>query len=209
MQTAWNWNLPGRLPGQLSIADYLDRNRDLQEFLSTDYADAAEYYEAYVHLMENQVIQYYYTAQSAYSIVICTENQTITNGSYFVRRQSVENSSWYRAFLESRKNIYLYSYYEDGVQSGGYIEKGRRIVLIQRMNYCGDENIIMLELDYRSMSETMAQICNGADAYFCMNDRVVMSDGDGYNKEKAFQERLDDSDKGCSLQRSLELYGRS
>ncbi len=92
---------------QLSIADYLDRNVNLQKFLKQQYKNLPAYYEAYVELMDNQVIQYYYTAQSAYSIVICTDNETITNGTYFVKKQDVENSSWYRAFQNSGRNIYL------------------------------------------------------------------------------------------------------
>ena len=61
--------LASEINRQLFIADYLDRNIDLQEFLGMAYADASAYYEAYVELMENQIIQYYYTAQSVYSII--------------------------------------------------------------------------------------------------------------------------------------------
>lgn len=193
---------------QLSIADYLNRNVNLQDFLNTEYESPADYYEAYVDLMENQVIQYYYTAQSAHSIVICTGNDSITNGTYFIKKQDVENSSWYRAYRGSGRNIYLYSYYEDGQESGGYIEKGRRIVLLSDLSYCGEDDMIMLELGYQSILENMEMICDQVDGYLCIGNRILWStvEKNGINKE--FQDISEYQEKGCSLTRTLELYGQ-
>lgn len=202
------FELDGEIARQISIADYLDRNVNLQEFLETEYEDASAYYEAYVELMENQVIQYYYTAQSTYSIVICTNNGTITNGTYFVRRQSVENSSWYRDFMDSGRNIFLYSYFEDGKESAGYIERGRRIVLIQKLPHCGKDNLIMLEMDYDSLLENMEMVCEGVDGYLCTEDKILLSTRDKNSKYKEFLGLSEVCDKGCSLKRSLELYGQ-
>ena len=202
------FELEGEVAKQISIADYLDRNVNLQEFLETKYEDASAYYEAYVELMENQVIQYYYTAQSTYSIVICTDNETITNGTYFVRRESVENSSWYREFVNSGRNIFLYSYFEDGKESSGYIERGRRIVLIQKLPHCGKDNLIMLEMDYNSLLESMEMVCEGVDGYLCIEDKILLSTRDKNSKYKEFWNLSELWDKGCSLEKSMELYGQ-
>ncbi len=192
---------------QLSIADYLDRSINLQEFLGKRYLDASDYYEAYVELMENQVIQYYYTAQSAYNIVICTENETITNGTYFVRKQSVEHSSWYRAFQNSGNNIFLYSYFEDGTESGGYISKGRRVVLIQKLSHCKEGNLIMLEMDYLSFLKKMELICEEVDGYLCSKDKILLSTTGRNDKDKEFMELTEYQEKGCSLTVPLKVYG--
>ena len=74
------FELSSNISAQLSIADYLNRNTRLKRFLEQEYPNKVAYYEAFVQLMDDQVIQYYYTAQSAYNIVICTANNTITNG---------------------------------------------------------------------------------------------------------------------------------
>ena len=203
------YELQSNFSAQLSIADYLDRNVMLKEFLEKEYPDETAYYEAYVQLMENQVIQYYYTAQAAYNIIICTENNTITNGTYFIRKQTAENSSWYRAFEDSGRNILLYSYYEDGEESGGYIRKGRRIVLIQKLSHCGDGNIIMLELDYQSVLESMERICDETDGYLVMGDKILFSTRDKNSRKKEFPNFDSYEEKGCSLQRPIELYGQS
>ncbi len=202
------YELKDNVGKQLSIADYLNRNARLQEFLETRYESEADYYEAYVQLMEDQIIQYYYTAQSTYSIVICTQNDTIVNGTYFVREAAVKDSSWYRAFRESGRNILLYSYYEDGRESGGYIARGRRIVLIQELDYCGEGNIIMLEMDYDSLLESISLICDKADGMLCAGDTVLFSTGDWDGKGKEFQRRSEDWEKGSSLERGVSLYGQ-
>lgn len=202
------FELSSNISAQLSIADYLNRNTRLKQFLEREYTDRVAYYEAYVQLMDDQVIQYYYTAQSAYNIVICTGNNTITNGTYFIRNDTVKDSSWYRAFEESGRNILLYSYYEDGRESGGYISKGRRVVLIQKLNYCGENNIIMLELDYQSMLESMERICDQTDGYLCIGNRILFSTRDKDGREKEFWDLSAYQEKECSLQRTMELYGQ-
>lgn len=203
------FEIRNKINEQLSIADYLNRNVNLQEFLGREYQSPADYYEAYVALIENQVIQYYYTAHSAYRIVICTGNGTITNGTYFIKKQDIENSSWYRAFKASKRNIYLYSYYEDGKESGGYIEKGRRIVLLQSLSYCGKDDIIMLELDYQSMLEDMERICDPAEGYLSIGNQILWSTKDKNGSGKEFQDLEEYQKEGCSLNRTVDLYGQS
>ena len=202
------FELSSNISAQLSIADYLNRNTRLKRFLEQEYPNKVAYYEAFVQLMDDQVIQYYYTAQSAYNIVICTANNTITNGTYFIYNDTVKDSSWYQAFEESGRNILLYSYYEDGKESGGYIGKGRRVVLMQKLNYCGEHNIIMLELDYQSMLESMERICDQTDAYLCIGDCILFTTRDKNSKEKEFWDLSAYQEKGCSLQRTMELYGQ-
>ena len=105
---------------QTSIADYLCRDVRLKNFLGTSYQSESDYYSAYTRLQRADVIQYYYTGQSAYGITVCTDNRTITNGSYFVRSDAVGDADWYQAFKNSSQQVMLYSFYEDGKKSGGY-----------------------------------------------------------------------------------------
>lgn len=193
---------------QLSIADYLNRNDQLKNFLQKKYSSASAYYEAYVNLMEDQVIQYYYTVQAAHNIVISTGNDTIVNGTYFIKKQDVEDSVWYRDFINSGRNTSLYSYYEDGKESGGYIEKGRRIVLLQKLNYCGKDNIIMLDLDYQSMSDDMVMLCEDVEGYLCSEDKILISTEEKNSYKKEFQSMDDFPQEEYLLQKPIELYGQ-
>lgn len=202
------WELQSEINEQISIADYLNRNSALQKFLTQKYPSASAYYESYVGLLENQVIQYYYTAQSAYRIVIVTGNESITNGSYFIKNSEVSKSSWRQAFTESGRNSYLYSYFEDGKESGGYIQKGRCIVLMQKLDYCGKDDMILLQLDYQSLLEQMELICEDADGYLMQGEQILLSTTDKTGMDKPFLAATDYREKGCSLQRTVSLYGQ-
>lgn len=202
------WELQSEISKQLSIADYLNRNSALQKFLEKEYPSASAYYESYVDLLENQVIQYYYTAQSAYHIVIVTGNDSITNGSYFIKTSEVSKSDWYTAFAKSQRSSYLYSYFEDGEASGGYIQKGRCIVLMQNLDYCGKDDMILLQLDYQSLSEQIALICDEADGYLILGNKILISTTEKNSMDKPFMDANDYQEKGCSLQKTVSLYGQ-
>lgn len=202
------WELQSEISKQLSIADYLNRNSALQKFLEKEYPSPSAYYESYVDLLENQVIQYYYTAQSAYRIVIVTGNDSITNGSYFIKTSEVNKSDWYTAFAKSQRSSYLYSYFEDGKASGGYIQKGRCIVLMQNLDYCGKDDMILLQLDYQSLSEQIALICDEADGYLISGNKILLSTTEKNSMDKPFMDANDYQEKGCSLQKTVSLYGQ-
>lgn len=194
---------------QISIADYLNRSVKLNNFLEREYQDEAAYYDAYFRLMEDDVIHYYYTVQSAHNIVICTDNPTVMNGNYFLRKSDVEGSRWYRAFQESGRQLLLYSYYEDGQESAGYIEKGRHIVIIRRLNYSGENNIIMLDLDYSSMLEQILMECDDIDGYISNADKIIFSTQDTIGYKNNFLPLSEYVEKEYAYGRTLELYGET
>lgn len=198
-----------RLSKQISVADYLNRNEKLQQFLETEYTDASAYYEAYVQLLEDEVIQYYYTTQSVQNIVICTENETITNGSYFIQQKDAADSSWYQKYADSGKNICFYGFFEDGNTSGGYIDKGRHVVIMQNLHYCGKDNMIMIEADYQDMVDTMRLLCGNAEGYICTEDNVLFSTQEISNEEKVFTDVQMLEKKDYFLHRDMELYGEN
>lgn len=192
---------------QISIADYLNRNEKLNEFLERQYPDASSYYDAYVQLMSDDVIHYYYLILSANNVTISTGNDTIINGTYFVKKEEVENSSWYQKFREGGSQLCFYSYYEDGKESGGYVEKGRKMVIMQKLDYCGEDNMIMLDLDYRSMQEKFELLCDGLDCRIFAGQTVLFSTEERNNAEKEFL-LLDSAEREeYSIEKNLKLYG--
>ena len=193
---------------QISIADYLNRNGNLQRFLKKRYQSPAQYYGAYVQLVEDDVIQYYYTAFTAHNIVICTKNDTITNGTYFVRQDDMEQTGWYRAFEENGRKLCMYSYFENGEESLGYIKKGRQVVIMQELNYCGEGNMVMLELGYQPLSQQMMMLCDDIPCYISDGDKVLFStqETDGWEKDFLPLEQFEEA--GYTVTRKLDLYGK-
>ncbi|MCI9532104.1 MAG: sensor histidine kinase [Lachnospiraceae bacterium] len=192
---------------QITLADYLNRNEKLKRFLNQTYKDPSHYYESYVQLMEDDVIHYYYLALSAYNITICTENSTIINGTFFVKKENVQSSSWYRAYAQSNRQVCLYSYFEDGEESAGYIEKGRKLVAIQKLDYCGEGNIILLDLDYQSLSERIEMFCDGIGYCLCVGDKILFSSLEKNDRRKDFLQLSEAQKEEYPIAGQVELYG--
>jgi len=194
---------------QLLIADYLNRNTVLNEFLDQEYSSNAEYYEAYVDLLEDDIIHHYYTVQSVYNISICTDNPTIVNGNYFLKRSEIEDSQWYQEFINSGRRICLYSYYEDGQESGGYVEKGRRFIIMRKMDYCNYDSVLILELDYLALLEKLAMTCEETDGYIFTGEQMLFSTLEQNNKKQMFQGKNAYEKKGYEYSKEFELYGKT
>ncbi|MDD7177971.1 MAG: sensor histidine kinase [bacterium] len=200
--------LYGSINQQISIADYIDRNDRLNRFLSREYHNESEYYDAYVRLMDSKAIQYYFTVQSANNIVICTANDTILNGNYFVKQKDMEHSCWYQEFTQTGKNTWLYCYYEDGRESMGYVEKGRRIAVMRRMSSCEKDSLMMLDLDYQVMLDKLQLICGTVDGYVCCDDKILFSTLDKNGAKKEFLPLSAYEPKGYSVQRDFQVCGQ-
>ncbi|SKB83198.1 two-component system, sensor histidine kinase YesM [Lachnospiraceae bacterium] len=192
----------------ISIADYLGHMEKLDDFLKKKYESESDYYEAYSDFMENETIRYYYTAQSAWSITICTENPTIINGTYFVNKSNVESASWYKKFKNSGRNYMVQSFFENG-ESDGYVINGRHIVVIEKLNYYGGNDIIMLDLDYSKIQKSVTRTCGQRKGYV-LDDRgnVLVSAGGGTYIDKPFSNIADISKKGITFERDCEIYGK-
>ncbi len=192
----------------ISIADYLNHQEKLNDFLTKEYSDGSEYYKAYMELMENETIRYYYIAQSAWSITICTDNPTIVNGTYFVNKSKVTNTPWYLRFLESGRDYMVDSFYENG-ESGGYLQNGRHLVVIEKLNFYGSDDVIMLDLDYSQIQNDITRVCGERQGYlYDENGDVIFSSGGIDNKDKPFSNISDLTDKGMIFEKDYEIYGR-
>ena len=92
----------------------------------------------------------------------CTDNRTITNGSYFVKSDTVGDADWYQAFKNSRQQVMLYSFYEDGKESGGYIGKGRHLVWMRKIE--GNTNdFVMMDFNYDKLLKKIQMESGSAD----------------------------------------------
>ena len=192
---------------QTSIADYLCRDARLKNFLGTSYQSESDYYSAYIGLQRADVIQYYYTGQSAYGITVCTDNRTITNGSYFVKSDTVGDADWYQAFKNSSQQVMLYSFYEDGKKSGGYIEKGRHLVWIRKIE--GNTNdFVMMDFNYDRLLKKIQMESGSADCYICTDDTILFSTTEKNSQKKQMKNWSDSFLKECKKETELESYGK-
>lgn len=191
----------------ISIADYLKRQKSLDSFLRGKYRNEADYYKAYNDLMENNLIQYYYTAQSTWGIKIFTENDAIVNGRYFINMDIVKDQSPFREFIGSGQDFKLIYFYEDGERKG-YIPKGRHIAVLERLDYFGRNDMIMLELDYSALQKNIMRICDKEDFYIYDKDgSIIISSGENDYRDMPFEKITEEMDKGIVSERAVKVYG--
>lgn len=193
---------------QTSIADYLCRDIRLKNFLGQSYQSASDYYTAYRHLQRADVIQHYYTGQSAYGITVCTDNRTITNGSYFVRSDAVGDADWYQAFKNCGQQVMLYSFYEDGKKSGGYIRKGRHLVWMRKIEGRNTNDFVMMDFNYDRLLKKIQMESNSADCYIYTDDMILFSTTEKNPQKKQMQNWSDSFSKKCKNETELEFYGK-
>lgn len=193
---------------QTSIADYLCRDIRLKNFLGQSYQSASDYYTAYRRLQRADVIQHYYTGQSAYGITVCTDNRTITNGSYFVRSDAVGDADWYQAFKNCGQQVMLYSFYEDGKKSGGYIRKGRHLVWMRKIEGRNTNDFVMMDFNYDRLLKKIQMESNSADCYIYTDDMILFSTTEKNPQKKQMQNWSDSFIKKCKNETELEFYGK-
>ncbi len=191
----------------ISIADYIERMDTIDDFLEKEYKSEADYYAAFNELMESEAIQYYYSAESTDGITICTDNPTIVNGRYFVNRELVTETFWYKKLMESERDYIVCAFYENG-ESGGYIPIGRHLAIVKKMNFYDGNGCIMLDVNYDELQKSMTMICGGHEGYLMdENGNVIMSAGENDNASKAFGKLDLKNVSGVLLEREPEIYG--
>ncbi len=199
------YDISSRIDNIISIADYFYTDMRIYEFLGKKYDSPTSYYDAYLKLMDSNVIQNFYSAESVHNVLICTKNQTITNGTYFVRKEAVENSSWYQAFLDSGRQRLFYVFYEDGKNSAGYLEQGRHIILIQKMDYFGGSDIMFLDVDYRKLFENIRMEEREVTIYD--GEKTLFSTKEALGEKNEFTEAPSFKKSEISFEKVIQNYG--
>ena len=191
----------------ISIADYIDRMKIVNEFLTGNYENSSDYYRAYNEFMETEAIQYYYSAQSTEGITIFTENPTILNGRYFVNKELIEERDWYKRLNESGKDYLVYTFFENGDLSG-YLRKGRHFTVVKKLNYFGGNDCIMLDLNYSDLQKEMMLASAGKEAYLTDAEGNILLTSDGADIINRPYEQLEKVRSGSPvLERDFDLFG--
>lgn len=187
------YNIEENINSALLVSDYLCMDTELNRFLKERYVDGSDYYSHFYRLMKDNVIRYYYTVQSIYNITVCTNNNTITNGSYFFKVRDIENTKWYQDYQNAKKDIALSSYYDAKNNYAKYIERAKHICVLRRMNE--SEDVLKIDLDYVKLGDSIKSESGGADVYLVQDDKIIYSTVNlGYGDEdfkpmSAYQKR--------------------
>ena len=107
----------------------------LDEFLSKQYINHLDYYENYMAMQKYNNLSYNYNYGRQYKIITYADNETLINGGSIARLETVKDTDWYKAFVESGQDIFLYTYYDAEKKYVPGSGTSKTISIIRKLDY--------------------------------------------------------------------------
>ncbi|MCI9462709.1 MAG: histidine kinase [Lachnospiraceae bacterium] len=158
-----------------SMADSINLNRYLEEFLNTQYETPLAYVEGYQDLMRNSMFASS-TAIINTKVTIYADNETLINGGEFGRISTIRETEWYQALKNYEKDAMLLFYYDDWKSPA--VSAKRKILFLRRMNLVnsrGCEKVIKMEIDYNKVIRDIDGMNSESPVYICKDGKILLS----------------------------------
>jgi two-component system sensor histidine kinase YesM len=147
----------------------------LDKFLSKQYVNHLDYYENYMDMKKYNSLSYNYNYGRLYKIVTYADNETLTNGGSIARLETVKDEDWYKEFVKSGQDIYLYTYYDAEKKIIPGSGTSRTISLIRKLDFFDKKmsKVLKVDLDYSNMlKEVLNEKLDGE--IYVRNDKYIL-----------------------------------
>ena len=201
---AVEYNLLSEADSASKYAKSIYISKYLDNFLNRQYESDLEYVAHYQKLFMDTLLNVG-ASQSNMQIRIYADNNTIVNGAEFKKLDKILTKNWYHYMIENELERGLYFEYDE---EGTYVSKSnRKIYFFQKMNYYQDtNNVLVLEIDYRSMIRMLEGMKYDSVVYICDGDQIVLSNGKEGEASKNFAVLKERKDIGYSER--VSIYGK-
>ena len=201
---AVEYNLLSEADSASKYAKSIYISKYLDNFLNRQYESDLEYVAHYQKLFKDTLLNVG-ASQSNMQIRIYADNDTIVNGAEFKKLDKILTKNWYRYMIENELERGLYFEYDE---EDTYVSKSnRKIYFFQKMNYYQDtNNVLVLEIDYRSMIRMLEGMKYDSVVYICDGDQIVLSNGKEGEASKDFAVLKERKDIGYSER--VSIYGK-
>ena len=201
---AVEYNLLSEADSASKYAKNIYISKYIDNFLNRQYGSDLEYVAHYQKLFKDTLLNVG-ASQSNMQIRIYTDNDTIVNGAEFKKLDKILTKNWYHYMIENELERGLYFEYDE---EGTYVSKSnRKIYFFQKMNYYQDtNNVLVLEIDYRSMIRMLEGMKYDSVVYICDGDQIVLSNGKEGETSKNFEVLKERKDIGYSER--VSIYGK-
>jgi len=183
-------NLTDTVEGCILFTYNLYSDEKLDEFLSYNYKSHLDYYEKYTEMLKYKSISYNYNYGRMYKIVIYADNDTLVNGGSIARLETAKSEDWYKAYIESGQDIFLYTYYDSGKKHIPGSGTSRTISVIRKLNNFdkrGMVKILKVDLDYNYMLKDVLNEKIEGEIYVRNKDYILFSNLPGTSGLKEFE----------------------
>ena len=201
---AVEYNLLSEADSASKYAKSIYISKYIDNFLNRQYGSDLEYVAHYQKLFKDTLLNVG-ASQSNMQIRIYTDNDTIVNGAEFKKLDKILTKNWYHYMIENELERGLYFEYDE---EGTYVSKSnRKIYFFQKMNFYQDtNNVLVLEIDYRSMIRMLEGMKYDSVVYICDGDQIVLSNGKEGEASKNFAVLKERKDIGYSER--VSIYGK-
>ncbi len=149
-------------------------SNSIYKFLDTQYQSSSEFLQEYNKVFDN----YVFYASSKYLIsdmTLYSDNPTMLSGGRYYRTDTIRSEEWYRKFLQSKDDLFVYPYYNESIDIN---QKNRKISVIRKLNYVEMskiEKIVKLDLNYNKMDAAIKSSAFNTTVYVCHKDKIIFS----------------------------------
>ena len=201
---AVEYNLLSEADSASKYAKSIYISKYLDNFLNRQYESDLEYVAHYQKLFMDTLLNVG-ASQSNMQIRIYADNDTIVNGAEFKKLDKILTKNWYHYMIENELERGLYFEYDE---EDTYVSKSnRKIYFFQKMNFYQEtNNVLVLEIDYRSMIRMLEGMKYDSVVYICDGDQIVLSNGKEGEASKNFAVLKERKDIGYSER--VSIYGK-
>lgn len=165
----------------------------LDEFISKEYVNHLDYYEDYTEMLKYNSLNYNYNYGRLYRILIYADNSTLVNGGSIARLDTVKDADWYKAFVDSGQDIFLYTYYDSeknyvpGAGTSRTLSIIRKLDKFDTYNQQGMSKVLKVDLDYSEMLKEVTNEKIDGHLYVRNKDLVLFSNKPGTSSMREYE----------------------
>lgn len=150
----------------------------LDKFLSKRYVNHLDYYEDYMAMQKYNSLSYNYNYGRLYKIITYADNDTLISGGSIAKLETAKEEEWYKAFIDSGQDIFLYTYYDAGKKYIPGSGTSRTISVIRNLDYFNKRvknKILKVDLDYSNMLKDILNEKLDGEIYVRNKDFILFS----------------------------------
>ena len=177
------------------VAMAIDLNKDLNEFIDTEYDIPYGYFNSYIYTVSTS---FFATLSNINQdrLVIYSDNNTMMSGHYFHNIKEIYKEKWYQEFNKTNAIEAAYAYYDNDPID--LTSDRNRFIYVRKMNNADSKltKIITIEHKMPRIYDELGENPINCNMYLCCGDYVIYSSkGDG----ATYQEITDRASKVANV----------
>lgn len=207
---AIHYKISNTIDDALSITIKMYTNKILNDFLDKDFENNVDFYNEYIQLTKNKILDTDY-GQYISNYIFYSNNSSLVTGGKLADINSIENEQWYISYLNSNRNLYLYSYYDINKRIYNQIADVRTISVIHKLDYYNKEHVklVKLDLNYPLILQDIINANYENKIYICNSDKIILSNDEDSYTASDFVDKSNINLNNFIINKPLSFYGQT